>query len=197
MSSCLNADIKERVETLFILNNEYKRYEHICSVVKQIDSIAVQYDLDREKCRIAAMLHDISTLMSWEDMLPFAKSNNWELCEAEESHPFLLHQRISEVIAREDFGITDCDVLDAIAFHTSLCANASPYQMALFIADKLEWSRGDIPPYYEKMSKALDVSLEASCYEYVKYMENEGKMSGVHVEWAKAVRWLKDITMSN
>ena len=49
MSSCLNADIKERVETLFILNNEYKRYEHICSVVKQIDSIAVQYNLDRYK----------------------------------------------------------------------------------------------------------------------------------------------------
>lgn len=195
--SCSNVNIEERVETLFTSNNQQKRYAHICSVVKEIDLIVKQYNLDREKCRIAAMLHDISSLINWEDMLLFAKSNNWELCEAEESHPFLLHQRISEVIAREDFGITDCDVLEAIAFHTSLCENASKYQMALFVADKLAWSNGGIPPYYEKMSEALDVSLEASCYEYVKYMENEGKMSGVHVEWAKAVRWLKDIVMSN
>lgn len=191
-----NSDISKKVETLFLSNNQQKRYEHICSVVKRIDRIAIHYGLDREKCRLSALLHDISTLIKWEDMLSYATDSNWKLCDAEISHPFLLHQRISEVVAREDFGITDCDILEAIAFHTSLCENASQNQMALFIADKLDWSVGGYPPYYEQMLEALKISLEAACYEYVKYMESNGKMSNIHSDWAKAVNWLKSTDFS-
>lgn len=194
--SCSDNDIAKKIELLFLVNNQQKRYEHICSVVKRIDTIAIQYELNREKCRLSAMLHDISTLIKWEDMLLYAKDNDWKLCDAEISHPFLLHQRISEVVAREDFGITDCDVLESIAFHTSLCENASQYQMALFIADKLDWSIGGYPPYYEQMLKALNISLEAACYEYIKYVEGDGKMASIHSDWAKAVRWLKSIFKS-
>ena len=95
-----DSDIASQIEKLFLSNNQRKRYEHICSVVKRIDIIAMQYGLDREKCRISALLHDISTLIKWEDMLPYATDNGWKLCDAEISHPFLLHQRISGVIAQ-------------------------------------------------------------------------------------------------
>ena len=188
---CSDCDMMKRIETLFLSNDQQKRFEHICSVAKRIDGIAVQYGLNREKCRISAMLHDISTLIKWEDMLVFAKENGWKLCDAEISHPFLLHQRISEVVARDDFGIIDEDVLEAIAFHTSLCENASKYQMALFIADKLDWSLGGYPPYYEQMTQALNISLEMACYEYVKYMQDEGNMQSIHSDFAKAVDWLE------
>lgn len=180
--SCYESDIVQRIKSLFLLNNQQKRYEHICSVVNRIDTIAIQYGIDREKCHLSAMLHDISTLIKWEDMLSYAKDNAWDLCDAEISHPFLLHQKISEVIAREDFCITDYDVLKAIAFHTFLCENASQYQMALFIADKLDWSIGGYPPYYEQMSEALKISLEVACYEYVKYTESDGKMASIHAD---------------
>lgn len=172
-------------------NGQEKRYEHVISVVKQIDSIALQYGLDEEKCYVAAMLHDISTLIKPEDMLAYAKQNDWNLCDAEESHPFLLHQRMSEVVAKEDFDVKDAEVLDAIAEHTSLCENATKFQMALFVADKLAWSPGGLPPYYTQMTDALENSLEDSCHEYIKYMESEGKMFSVHADWAKAVRWVK------
>ena len=86
--------------------------------------------------------------------------------------------------------------IKAIAFHTSLCENASQYQMALFIADKLDWSIGGYPPYYEQMIKALNISLEATCYEYIKYVEGDGKMASIHSDWAKAVRWIKSIFKS-
>lgn len=186
-------DTTKKVEKLFIENGQQKRYNHVCSVVKQIDIIASQYNLDNKICFVAALLHDISTLITPDDMLDFAKENQWELCDAEVSHPFLLHQRISKVVAQEDFGITDKQILDAIAFHTSLCENATQYQMALFIADKLAWSHGGYPPYYEQMSAALNISLEASCYEYIKYMETDGKMFSVHTDWEKAVKWIKGV----
>ena len=126
-------------------------------------------------------------------MLLYATDNNWELCSAEMSHPFLLHQRISEVIAREDFGIIDEDVLNAIAFHTTLRENPTKYEMALFVSDKLEWSLGGEPPYYVQMVDALNVSLEAACYEYVKYNEESGNMASIHSDYANAIRWLKEL----
>lgn len=190
--TCLDGDIDQKIKSLFVANNQQKRYEHISSVAKRIDAIAIQYGLDREKCHLAAILHDISTLIKWEDMLPLAKELGWQMCDAELSHSFLLHQRISEVIAREDFEITDDDVLKAIAFHTSLCEYASQYQMALFIADKLDWSVGGYPPYYEEMEAALSSSLEDACYAYVKYTEGDGKINAIHTDWARAVKWLKN-----
>ena len=189
----VGGNIEERIKLLFLSNNQQKRYEHILSVTERIDKIAIQYGLDREKCRIAALLHDISTLIKWEDMILYAKDNNWSLCKAEITSPFLLHQRISEVVVREDFGITDGDVLGAIAFHTSLCEHASKYQMALFVADKMECSLGGQPPYYESMMEALDISMEKACYEYVRYMQNEGNMKSVHDDFAKAMNWLENI----
>lgn len=188
-------ELGNRIETLFLSNNQQKRYEHISAVTKRIDTIAVQYGLDREKCRNSALLHDVSTLIKWEEMLLYATDNNWELCNAEMSHPFLLHQRISEVIAREDFDINDKDVLNAIAFHTTLRENPTKYEMALFVADKLEWSPGGEPPYYRQMMDALNVSLEAACYAYVKYNEETGNMTSIHSEYAKTIVWLKEIML--
>ncbi len=188
-------DIGNQIETLFLSNDQKKRYEHINAVTERIDVIALQYGLNREKCRISALLHDVSTLIKWEEMLLYATDNDWELCNAETSHPFLLHQRISEVIAREDFDIGDKDVLDAIAFHTTLRDNPTQYEMALFVADKLEWSPGGEPPYYEQMMNALKISLEAACYAYVKYNEENGNMTSIHSDYAKAIRWLKEVLL--
>lgn len=192
-----NSAISEKVETLFVTNKQQKRYEHVLLVAKQIDIIAIQYGLDREKCRISAMLHDIGTLINRDDMLSYAKNNLCKLCVAEISHPFLLHQRFSEIVAQEDFGVTDSDILEAIAFHTSLCENASQYQMALFVADKLSWSQDEYPPFYKQMLNALSYSLEDSCYEYIKYMESNGEMPSIHSDWAKAVSWIKNILQHN
>ena len=190
-------DIGNQIETLFLSNNQQKRYAHINAVTKRIDTIALQYGLDREKCRVSALLHDVSTLLKWEDMLLYATDNNWELCSAEMSHPFLLHQRISEVIACEDFDILDEDVLNAIAFHTTLRENPTQYEMALFVADKLEWSPGGEPSYYKQMMDGLNVSLEAACYEYVKYNEDSGNMASIHSDYVKAIKWLKEVMLWN
>lgn len=186
-----NLDFEKKIEKLFVHAGKEDRYRHICSVVDVIEAIAAMYQLDAKKCYLAAMLHDISLLISWDEMLTFAIENDWNLCQAEKEAPFLLHQRISKHIAETDFGCVDEDVLNAIEYHTSLCENPSVYQMALFAADKLAWSGKGIPPYYDSMKEALRVSLETACFSYIRYLENEGNMKSVHDEWKKAVDWFK------
>ncbi len=44
--------------------------------------------------------------------------------------------------------------------------------------------------FYIFREKLDSAEGEEACYEYVKYMEVDGKMASIHSDWAKAVRWL-------
>ena len=50
--------------------------------------ISKSYGLDRDKCVIAGLLHDISVVVKPEDMLKYANENNFNICEAEIKYPF-------------------------------------------------------------------------------------------------------------
>lgn len=101
------------------------------------------------------MLHDIVAVMKPEDMLGYARAINWYICEAEERYPFLLHQRLSAVLAIELFGVDDDEITGPIRCHTTLRANASDYETALFVADKLAWDQDGEPPFYNNVKKRL------------------------------------------
>ena len=88
---------------------------------------------------------------------------------AEEKYHFLLHQRISRIIAEEQFGIRDEDILSAVECHTTLKQNAGPYDQLVFIADKISWDQEGVPPYYEELKKMAAESLEEACFFYIRY----------------------------
>jgi len=187
----LTDGIDDGVKRILCVNGKKDTYEHVCAVARENAAIAAQYGLDTDKCRIAGLLHDISAVIKAEDMLSYAKANNMALCTAEEKFPFLLHQRISEIAAREHFNISDRDILSAISCHTTLRINASAYEMSLFIADKLAWDVGGTPPYYGEVKAALEMSLEKACFVYMKYMEENGEILCPHYNWTAAYKWLE------
>lgn len=88
---------------------------------------------------------------------------------AEEKYHFLLHQRISRILAAEEFGIEEQDILDAIECHTTLKKNANMYDKVIFIADKISWDQKGLPPYYDELKSKVAESLEDACYFYIKY----------------------------
>lgn len=133
----MSREIKENIERIFMGNNGEKTLEHSINVAKTSIIIAEKYNLDKDVCEIAGYLHDISAIISPEEMLQYAKDNNWYIDEAEKKYPFLLHQRCSVKLAKEGFNIEDNNILGAIGCHTTLKLNPTPYEMTLFIADKL------------------------------------------------------------
>ena len=86
--------------------------------------------------------------------------------------------------------ITDSAVLSAIECHTTLYANATPYDMALFIADKLAWDQPGIPPYDKAVRYALEYSLEAACLANMEDTMTSGRMLCPHTNWTLAYDWL-------
>lgn len=174
-------------------NGRPKTLAHVQNVAQECAKMAQRFGLDEDKCRLAGMLHDISAVIRPSDMLVWAQEKGMPLCEAERKYPFLLHQRLSRVAAEQFFGVRDEDVLSAVECHTTLKENASFYDMALFIADKIAWDQPGEPPYLGPVLDALERSLEAACLAYMRYTEESGKLLYPHTHWTKAVRWLTSI----
>ena len=183
---------EEDIRALYEHNNRQKTWRHVSDVAVVNGEIARQYGLDEGKCRLSALLHDIGAVIAPDDMLVFIESRGLALCEAERRHPFLLHQRVSRVIAEEYFSIEDPEILLPIQHHTTLREDATAYDMALFIADKLAWDQDGVPPFYDAVRTALDESLEAACLKYMDYMIDSGKLLYPHTDWTRAYRWLKE-----
>lgn len=84
-------------------------------------------------------------------------------------------------MATEIFNISNKEILEAISCHTTLKSNASPLDMILFIADKIEWDQKGLPPYIDEVEKALAISLELSAFKFIKYqMDNKENLKVIH-----------------
>ena len=82
--------------------------------------VSSKNNLDSERVRIAALLHDISVIMTPQEMYEVIKERNMPIDPAEEKYHFLLHQRVSKLIAKEKLGIQDEAILSAVECHTTL-----------------------------------------------------------------------------
>ena len=159
------------VKSLLCLHGKNKRtFDHAKAVAEMNIKIANQYGLDATICELGGYLHDISAVVSPSDMLSYAIDNEWYVDEAENKHPFLLHQRISKIISQKYFNITDERILSAVEYHTTLKSNPTAYEMALFIADKLAWDGDSEAPFYFVVNDALKQSLEAASLAYMDYI---------------------------
>ena len=186
-------DLAEDVRALLEANDKAKTYRHVRDVAEANAAIARRYHLDEGKCRAAALLHDVSAVIRPDDMLAWVDKHGLATCEAERKHPFLLHQRLSRLMAETYFDVTDAEILAPIECHTTLKENATSYDMALFIADKLAWDQEGTPPFFDAVSDALNHSLEAASLAYMDYMVDNGLLLCPHVNWTAAQGWLRSL----
>ena len=117
-------------------------------------------------------------------MLEIANEYGLLLDPAEKKYPFLLHQRISVIFAKEFFNIDDEDVLSAIGCHTTLKAHPSVYDMIVFLADKIAWDQQGEPPYLAMLEKDLEISLQKACFDFIEMQWKEGRLLYPH-QWIK------------
>lgn len=162
-------DVIDLIKNKYLSNNKADVLNHVEDVADIAVKLARVYNLDVDKIKVAALLHDISGVMTLQEMYEFAKMRGLEIDPAEEKHHALLHQRVSRIIAQEDFDITDSVILNAIECHTTLKKNASVYDKIIFIADKISWNSKSVPSYSDLLNSGNSKSLDEACYLYIKY----------------------------
>ncbi len=163
-------DVADDVYRVLIGNNRQKTFEHVKAVAEMNVKIAEMYNLDKAVCEASGYLHDISAVIAPSDMLVYAQEKGMYIDEAEMRYPFILHQRMSRLVAEQDFRVGDERILSAVECHSTLKVEPSDYDMALFVADKLAWDQEGKPPFYDVVYDALQKSLEEAALVYMKYI---------------------------
>ena len=172
----------DSIKNKYLTNKKEDVLKHVEDVAELAVGLAKAYNLDVTKTQLAALLHDISGIMTLQEMYDFAVARGLELDPAEEKYHALLHQRISRIIAQEEFNITDSDILNAIECHTTLRKNASIYDKIIFIADKISWDSKGIPSYDDLLKSDSIETLDKACYLYIKYQFDNNLLVMAH-QW--------------
>lgn len=169
-----------------------KVWAHSQAVAAEAGHIARRFNLDLDACMLGALCHDIGCILTPAQMTDYAHLHGWELDPSEEKYPFLLHQRFSALFCREKLGILDDRILSAVGCHTTLKADASMIDMAVFLADKLSWDQDGSPPYASCVYAALEESLPAGCLAQIDYTIDNGMILMPHRQLLEAHVWLND-----
>lgn len=177
-----NYNLIDIIKNKYLSNNKEDVLKHVETVAELAIGLAEVYSLDVTKIKLAALLHDISGIMTPQEMYEFAKIRGLEIDPAEEKYHALLHQRVSKIIAQEEFSITDSDILTAIECHTTLRKNASVYDKVIFIADKISWDSKGIPSYDDLLKSGSVETLDKACYLYIKYQFDNSLLVMAH-QW--------------
>ncbi|MDX2213041.1 MAG: bis(5'-nucleosyl)-tetraphosphatase (symmetrical) YqeK [Oculatellaceae cyanobacterium bins.114] len=137
--------LRQRVLDWLADNVPESRINHILGVEKMAIDLAQIHDQSVEKAAQAGLMHDLAKYFKPRRLLEMAKAEGLPLDPVDEINPHLLHADISAIVARQEFGIADPEILEAIAHHTLGKPGMSALSCIVFLADTLEPGRGNTP----------------------------------------------------
>lgn len=136
----------------YIINNlketlGEKLYTHCINVMNLAVDLAIYYKVDLEKARIAGLLHDCGKLKN---------INNLD------------HAGLGAEIAKNEYGVEDEEIINAILYHTTGRENMTMLEKIVYVADKAEPSREyDVVDEVRKLAysdidRAIVISFEST-----------------------------------
>lgn len=144
-SSRMPAELRDRVLQWLQKHVPVSRLQHILRVEEMAIELALHHHIDPAQAAQAGLMHDLAKFFKPQRLLQMAQAEGLELDPVDIANPHLLHAAVGSIVARDEFGIQDQAVLDAIRHHTLGCPGMSSLSCVVFLADSLEPGRGDSP----------------------------------------------------
>ena len=119
-------------------NLSEERFVHSLGAMEMAEELALRFNEDVEKAKIAALLHDAAKDFSQETLLELLKNSCDEYLECELINYKTWHAPVSAFVAKDVFKVTDADILNSIRWHTLGRVGMSKLEMIVFISDKIE-----------------------------------------------------------
>ena len=140
--------------------SEY-RYKHSVNVSKEAVRLAKKYGANEEKAAIAGILHDITKENSKDEQLQIMSDGGIILDNVQKSSSKLWHGISGSIYIRDNLGITDEDILNAIKYHTTGRAGMSVLEKVIFVADFTSEERdySGISTIRKKANKSLEDAM--------------------------------------
>ena len=146
-------------------NLDSERYEHSLGVAECAAELAERFGLDKEKAYLCGLIHDCAKCFSNEE-LKASICDCKDLCDGELINPKTYHAPAGAILAKQELGICDDEILSATRWHTLGKVEMSDFEKIIFIADKIE-KRTRPLEHREPIEKALEKSLDDAllvCY---------------------------------
>ena len=147
-----------------------KRYKHVLRTEEMAVKIGKQYGIDEKRLRIAALLHDYAKEEKLENLQKICKKHYGKEVENYLDMNEILHGFAGAILAKEEFGIEDKDILEAIKYHTVGKRELSILGKIIYMADAVEEGR-DYPGVEELRDIALKNLDEAILMELQQKLE--------------------------
>ena len=169
-------ELKEIVKSKMSL----KRFTHTLGVVEMSEKLAKIYNANIEKCKVAALLHDICKEMNMEYIKNICKNNFInELSEEDLENNEILHGFAGAYYVKNELGINDKEILNAIKYHTVGAKDMTLLKKIVYIADAIEYGRNypSVVEIREETFKNLDKGILMEIEHKEEYLESIGKKS--------------------
>jgi predicted HD superfamily hydrolase involved in NAD metabolism len=115
--------------------------DHTRGCVRTAQKLARRFGLDSERAATASYLHDIAKSFPRDEQAVLARKMGMTAAEIRSYPPAVLHGPLSALIATNELGIDDPEVLQAIEAHSTGCARMCGVARVVFIADYIEPTR--------------------------------------------------------
>ena len=167
-----------------------ERFVHSLNVMEEAVKIASHYGADREKARVAGLLHDCGKIAAGEAMVGICESYHAIPDEMSRQEPGLLHAPLGVVLAKRVYGIEDEGILAAIRTHTTGCRDMSLLQKIVFIADYIEPGREfkGVDDIRKEVFRDLDAAIIMALDYTIKHVIDRGML--LHPDTVEARNFL-------
>jgi predicted HD superfamily hydrolase involved in NAD metabolism len=170
METMCSADIKKRL----VIELDEIRYIHSVSTAYTAQCLAMRYDCDLKKAKLAGILHDCAKCMPNDKKLILAENIGLTISSVERKKPDLLHAKLGEYLAKEVYGVNDIEVLNAIRYHTTGRPNMTMLEKIIYLADYIEPERR----FHEEITGTrqlafvdIDRAIEKCTREILEYLK--------------------------
>lgn len=149
-----------------------KRAKHVLSMTEVCIKLAEHHQVDVHEAKMAGMLHDICKELNYGETLHIMNIYfKNKLCYS----PKIYHSFTAIPWIKANMGYTNKKVLNAIFNHT-ICNSKSKLSKIVFIADKIDPSRGyDSQGLYDISCKDLNKGYQRVLIERDEYLVKEGQ----------------------
>lgn len=182
----------KRVTEYLKRNLKPSRFQHSLGVVEMATRLAKIYGADEERAYVAALTHDIAKCLTPEESNRLVRfyGLDWKYY----NNSAIAHSKLGAEILRDEFCVTDEEILSAVAYHTTGKEDMTLLEEIIYVSDAIEINR--IYEDAERLRQLAERDLHRTCLEVLKFSIESLRERGREIDFdtIKAYNYILNIT---
>lgn len=152
--------------------------------------LAERFGVDEERAEFAGLVHDIARALAPEELLAVARRYDIPVSDVDRGRPYLLHAEVGARLVGETLGVTDEEVLSAVASHTFGRVGMDDLEKIVYLADTIEPGRefAGVGEIRQAAKRSLDEAMSRAYRHAICHLTEKGRP--LHPRTVEVWNWL-------